>query len=137
MDLDRFDGIKRTIGSRRTALSAVVGGAAFLGLSEVSAAKKKRKKKCKVKSGTCLCASGEMCLANGSCGQFCNAPNPCPDGCTCGSTGIDATVCEQTVFDCESVPFCDNTASCPRGSVCRAVLCNGSPGAKCVPLCAV
>jgi len=87
--------------------------------------------------GVCnRCASGQMCLANGSCGDICSQSGACnaANTCSCNVNGGD-DVCRETITttQCTSRPTCTTTATCPAGTVCSSV-CNPS---RCIALCDV
>lgn len=139
MDSNRFDAISQSFSSRRT-LGMALGGMALFNAAGLAGAKKKRKKRCKPKAGTCNCKAGQQCYANGGCGAVCNGERNCPAGCFC-TDGLD-TVSSCTILlggDCANAPIVCNsgdTADCPKGTICLAqTTCPGGPGARCVPLC--
>jgi hypothetical protein len=140
MGTNRIDTFARVVGSRRRALGGVLAGAALLAMPAAAAERKKPKKKaCRVKSGQCLCRSGQMCLDNGSCTRVCTEFTDCPSGCSCGSSfAVDnAMLClrEPTQLECADLPDCGNDGECPRGFLCRATGCQGVGPVLCAPLC--
>lgn len=138
MDDSRFDRITRTIGSRRIALATAASGLASLGWRDAGRTKKKKckKKPCKTPSGKCLCAFGEVCVDNGSCGQFCSVLFPsCPATCACEETVEDYPLCLQGGVGCEELPTCLSSADCLPGSVCIDRGCDPGFPERCVPLC--
>jgi hypothetical protein len=144
MGTNRIDTFARVVGSRRRALGGVLAGAALLTMPTATAGRKKKPKKkaCRVKSGQCLCRSGQRCLDNGSCTKICTVQGPqaeCPSGCSCGSSFTlgNAFFCQRNIdqSECADLPQCGSNAECPRGFICRATGCQGVGPVLCQPLC--
>ena len=166
MDPIRFDRLAKAIsssGTRRGMLRLLVGSAfgALLalaaGIVETEAhnklkkckkiADKDKRQKCRKKAKrhkrrhadrACdpACATGQDCLANGSCATRCTgSPDICPSpACFCGDPSTEGPrYCSAGNTFCEAHSTCGSTATCPRGEQCAP--CNGTP--RCLPLCPI
>jgi hypothetical protein len=132
MHADRFDALARfltPVGSRRAALTVVLGGAlATLGLDTTEARKNRKKKSCppckKRKKGKCKkkLPDGTAC-AGGSCqGGRCLAAPCVPQD----PASVCAAGCGSRRDSCGAAIVC----LCPTGQVC---LSNGSCATRCNP----
>lgn len=94
-------------------------------------------KKCQNNVCSAGCASDELCLDNGSCGDKCPSA-ACDNGCSCNanSPGFES-VCRVTNNGgiCGPAKACTATSQCPAGTVCSSS-CTGQTGDnRCLPLC--
>jgi hypothetical protein len=88
-----------------------------------------------------VCASGLMCLANGTCARACPIGTACsglPGGCSCG-IGPNGSFCFGGGSDPCPTPPCSGDTECLVGTRCQnfSAFCPGVNGNRCTPVCGV